>query len=114
MTTKAMVAASTKPLVLSILSHGESYGYQIIRNVESLSGGKLEWTEAMLYPFLHRMERDGLIQSRWVVADNGRKRKYYFITKQGKAELEFERTQWMNVHSTLTTLWGPKPKLSLG
>ena len=114
MATKAMVAASTKPLILSILSRGESYGYQIIRNIESLSGGRLEWTEAMLYPFLHRLERDGFIQSRWHIAENGRKRKYYSITEMGEKELEFERTQWLDVHSLLSLLWNPDSNLSLG
>ena len=57
MATKALVAASTKPLILSILRHGKSYGYEIIKNIEELSGGELAWTDAMLYPVLHRMAR---------------------------------------------------------
>ena len=81
---KTLVAASTKPLVLSILSHGKSYGYQIIRNIEQLSNGELEWTDAMLYPVLHRMENEGLIESEWIVLENGRKRKYYSLTPLGK------------------------------
>ena len=55
MATKALVAASTKPMVLSILSHGENYGYNIIQQVERLTGGELQWTVAMLYPVLKRM-----------------------------------------------------------
>jgi DNA-binding PadR family transcriptional regulator len=114
MATKALVAASSKPLILSILAHGESYGYQIIKNVERLSGGELEWTDAMLYPVLHRMESDGLIQSKWVVAENGRRRKYYHLTKLGEKELEKEKSQWMNVHRALKKLWGPEPALNFG
>ena len=114
MATKALVAASSKPIILSILSHGESYGYQVIKNVERLSGGELEWTDAMLYPVLHRMEKDGLIQSEWVVADNGRRRKYYHITEAGQEELEKEKSQWMNVHHALEKLWGSDPALNLG
>jgi len=112
MATKALVAASSKPLILSILSHGRSYGYQIIKNVERLSGGELEWTDAMLYPVLHRMEKDGLIQSEWVVADNGRRRKYYHLTEQGEEALAREKLQWMNVHQALEELWGPNPTLA--
>jgi|SRR6056297_4013047 len=114
MATKALVAASSKPIILSILSHGKSYGYQVIKNVERLSGGELEWTDAMLYPVLHRMEKDGLIKSEWVVADNGRRRKYYHITEAGLEELENEKSQWMNVHHALEKLWGPDPALNLG
>lgn len=105
MASKALVAASSRPLILSILAHGESYGYEIIKNVEQLSGGELEWTDAMLYPVLHRLEKEGLIQSQWKVMDNGRKRKYYALTAQGKEALAAEKSQWLNVHSALLQLW---------
>lgn len=111
---KTLVAASTKPLVLSILSHGKSYGYQIIKNVEKLSEGELEWTDAMLYPVLHRMEKDGLIASEWIVLDNGRKRKYYTITAMGKEERETAKAQWNNVNTALNRLWDGNLKLDLG
>jgi len=111
MATKTLVAASSKPLILSILSHGESYGYEIIKNVEKLSGGELEWTDAMLYPVLHRMEGDGFIRSKWVIADNGRRRKYYELTALGQEELEAEKSQWLNVHNALKKLWGSNPSL---
>ncbi len=57
---KELVAASTEPLILSLLSQGESYGYALIQEVKRLSGEKIEWTDGMLYPVLHRMERRGL------------------------------------------------------
>src|SRR6266566_4754787 len=78
MLAKELVAASTEPLILSLLSKGESYGYALIQEVKRLSGDKIEWTDGMLYPVLHRMEREGWIESRWSKAENGRKRKYYF------------------------------------
>jgi len=62
---RELVAASSKPLVLSVLAKRESYGYDIIRQVKELSGGQLEWADGMLYPVLHRLERDGLIKSFW-------------------------------------------------
>jgi len=114
MANRALVAASSKPLILSILTHGKSYGYQIIKNVEQLSGGELEWTDAMLYPVLHRMEKDGLIISEWAVQQNGRKRKYYELTQLGRTEREVERKQWINVNEALNLLWGSNPKLELG
>ena len=72
---KELVAASTVPLVLSALTDGESYGYELIQRVRELSGGKIEWKEGMLYPVLHWMEREDLIESEWREADTGRKRK---------------------------------------
>jgi len=111
---KTLVAASTKPLILSILSHGKSYGYQIIKNVEELSNGELAWTDAMLYPVLHRMESENLIKSEWVVLENGRKRKYYSLTPQGMEEREVTKTQWINVNTALNLLWSPNPQLQLG
>lgn len=113
MATKALVAASTKPLILSILSYGESYGYEIIKQVEKLSGGELEWTDAMLYPVLHRLEGDDFIRSKWVVADNGRRRKYYELTQKGREELTVERSQWVNVNKALKSLWDGTSGLEL-
>lgn len=109
MLAKDMVAASAKPLVLSILAEGESYGYEIIQKVRELSGGQIEWSDGMLYPVLHRMERDGLIESQWKEAENGRERKYYFISADGHKVLKKERQQWLTVHNTLARLWNIKP-----
>ena len=76
---KELVAASAEPLILSLLAKGESYGYAIIQEVKERSGGKFQWTDGMLYPVLHRMERRGLLKSRWDESETGRKRKYYSI-----------------------------------
>lgn len=109
MLAKDMVAASAKPLLLSILAGGESYGYEIIQKVRALSGGQIEWSDGMLYPVLHRLERDGLIDSEWKEADTGRQRKYYFISADGRKVLKTERQQWLTVHNTLSKLWKIKP-----
>ena len=109
MLAKDMVAASAKPLLLSILAEGESYGYEIIQKVRYLSGGEIEWSDGMLYPVLHRMERDGLIESEWKEAETGRQRKYYFISADGHQVLKNERQQWLTVHNTLARLWNIKP-----
>jgi len=103
------MAASTKPLILSILAKGEIYGYQIIQNVIRLSGGTLDWSEGMLYPVLHRLEKENFIQAKWKISENGRKRKYYSLTELGKMELEKERREWISVHELLSDLWDPSP-----
>ena len=106
---KDLVAASATPLVLSILSEGENYGYAIIKRVRELSGGELQWTDGMLYPVLHRLERQKLIQSRWREAETGRKRKYYKIRESGIKVLKEHRGQWQVVYSALSQLWERKP-----
>jgi PadR family transcriptional regulator, regulatory protein PadR len=107
MPSKELIAASSRPLVLSILAEGETYGYAIIQRVREQSGGKLEWSEGMLYPVLHRLERQRLVKSFWRTAENGRKRKYYKLVRRGAAALAEEQRQWMAVHQALAAFWGP-------
>src|SRR4029079_4058753 len=80
---KDLVAASATPMVLAILAENESYGYAIIKRVAQLSGGQLQWTDGMLYPVLHRLERQGYVASKWSSSESGRTRKYYRI-QQGR------------------------------
>ncbi len=104
MTNKTLVAAATKPLILAILRRGENYGYQIIQKISEISGEEISWSEPMLYPFLQRLEKDGLIKSRWKIADNKRLRRYYRLTERGLAELEQERVEWFKVQALFRTL----------
>lgn len=107
--TKELVAASATPLVLSILSKDESYGYAILAEVKSLSGGELTWTDGMLYPILHRLEDQKLIKSLWREAeDTGRKRKYYRITEAGRKAMRAHQDQWSVVNAVLQEAWGRK------
>ena len=105
MLSKELIAASTKPLVLAILARRESYGYELIQEVLELSAERIQWSEGMLYPFLHWMEDEGLIESEWRVAESGRRRKYYRISRKGGRELQVERERWLAVHTTLNRLW---------
>jgi PadR family transcriptional regulator PadR len=102
---KDLIAASSSALVLAILAEDDSYGYAIIKRVKELSGGHLEWTDGMLYPVLHRLERQGHIDARWETAETGRRRKYYRITASGRAQLAEERRQWQTVDATLRGIW---------
>ena len=102
---KDLVAASATPLVLAILAEGDSYGYAIIKRVADLSGGHLQWTDGMLYPVLHRLERQALVAAKWSTAESGRKRKYYRITKDGRAQLAAQRQQWQVMNDTLRGIW---------
>ncbi len=102
---KELVAASSRPLVMAVLARGENYGYAILKEVERLSGGALDWSEGMLYPVLHRLEKEGLISASWQ-AVKGRRRKYYALTDNGARALELERQAWENVNATLHKAWG--------
>ncbi|HOW68368.1 MAG TPA: PadR family transcriptional regulator [Candidatus Paceibacterota bacterium] len=112
MLSKELIAASTKPLVLAILARQESYGYELIQQMKELSGERIEWSEGMLYPFLHWMEKEGLIESEWKMAETGRRRKYYRIKRKGGRELKVERERWFVIHETLEKLWKPEQHLT--
>jgi len=102
---KELVAASTEPLILSLLAKGESYGYELIQEIKRLSGEEIRWTDGMLYPVLHRMEDSGWITARWVEMENGRKRKYYSIEDDGHQALKKKREQWTVISTVLGGLW---------
>jgi len=102
---KDLVAASATPLVLAILKEGESYGYAIIKRVGELSGGELEWTDGMLYPLLHRLERSGFVEAFWRLSETGRRRKYYRLTRAGAEQLDRHRRQWEVVEKTMKGVW---------
>ena len=102
---KDLIAASSTPIVLAILAEEDSYGYAILQRVRELSGGRMEWTDGMLYPVLHRLERLGHVEARWETAESGRRRKYYRLTSGGLAQLTEERRQWQAVDATLRGIW---------
>ena len=102
---KDLVAASATPLVLAILAEGDSYGYAILKRVGELSDGELRWTDGMLYPVLHRLERLGYVQARWGRSETGRRRRYYRLTERGRHQLEEQRRQWQVVDAALRDIW---------
>jgi len=109
---KELVGASARPILLSILNEGESYGYAIIQRVHDLSRGELEWKDGTLYPVLHKLEDASLISATWRKSETGRRRKYYSITPKGKQALETEKNQWLRVDSILAQLWNLEPRLA--
>lgn len=102
---KDLVAAAATPLVLGILAEGESYGYAILQRVNELSDGRIEWSDGMLYPLLHRLERLGHIESSWVVAPSGRRRKHYRLCASGAQAFAEQREQWRVVSEALGRVW---------
>ena len=102
---KDLVAASATPLVLAILADGESYGYAIVKRVRELSGGELEWTDGMLYPLLHRLRRLGYVTTEWRTPPEGRRRRYYALTDDGRVALAEHKRQWVTVTRALGDVW---------
>ena len=102
---KDLVAASATPLVLAILAEGESYGYAILKRIRELSDGELRWTDGMLYPLLHRLERLGYVTTEWRAPPEGRRRKYYVLTDAGRAALADQQRQWATVTRALNDVW---------
>jgi len=109
---KDLVAASATPLVLAILAEQESYGYAILKRVRELSGGDLEWTDGMLYPLLHRLSRLGYVTTEWRTPPEGRRRRYYAITRNGRAALAEQQRQWQAVTQALGDVWKTSGVLS--
>ena len=103
---KDLVAASATPLVLAILAERENYGYAILKRIRELSDGELDWTDGMLYPLLHRLERWGFVTTQWQSPPQGRRRRYYAITDEGRAALTEHMRQWVTVTRTLNDVWG--------
>ena len=105
MPSRELVAASAEPMILALLAREESYGYAIIQEVRKLSSERIRWTDGMLYPVLHRLEKRGLITSRWVETESGRRRKYYSLKKRGRSALREQKENWLAVHNTLAKAW---------
>lgn len=91
---KELTKGSSSLLVLSVLESKDMYGYQIIKEIEMKSEQVFSFKEGTLYPILHAFERDGYVKSYWEESDQGRKRKYYHITKKGIKELAKSREEW--------------------
>ena len=107
---KDLVAASATPLVLGILADGDLYGYAILKRVGELSGGRMQWTDGMLYPLLHRLERLGHVSASWGTSESGRRRKHYAITPTGQAALAERHAQWNVVADALRQVWESAPR----
>lgn len=91
---KKMMAVSTSMLVLKLLEEGDLYGYQMIRLLEERSARVFSLKEGTLYPILHGLEEQGAVESYEQCAENGRKRKYYHLTKSGGKLLRSKQQEW--------------------
>lgn len=88
-----LITGTLETLMLEVISHGPSYGYEIVQTVLSRSGGRFALKEGSLYPALHRLERQKLLKANWDECE-GRRRKYYRVTPAGRELLEARRKDW--------------------
>ena len=89
-----MLKGNTETLILSLLLSEPMYGYQLVKEINSRSGGYFTLKEGTLYPALHRMEREGLIEGRWQNITDGTRRRYCSITLKGRLVLSDRQAEW--------------------
>lgn len=91
---KELTRGSTTLMVLGLLARKVMYGYEMIKETEALSQGVFQFKEGTLYPVLHGLEANGLIESYWSEGETARRRKYYRITKDGISQLSEKQREW--------------------
>jgi len=91
---KSLMSGSTSLLILSLLESTDRYGYEMIRELEVKSEKAFVLKEGTLYPILHKLENDGMIESYEGESSAGKKRKYYKLTSGGKKLLAEKKVEW--------------------
>ncbi len=98
---KELMKGSTVTLVLTLLARKKMYGYELINELGVLSDGVFELKEGTLYPILHGLEKEGSVEPSWVGEEGTRKRKYYSLTKSGRAQLKSKKKEWQEFKSVV-------------
>lgn len=91
---RELLKGSTETLILSLLCDESMYGYQLVKEMDQRSSGYFRLKEGTLYPALHRLERDGMVEGMWMASPNGQFRRYYHITGTGHRRLESMLQEW--------------------
>ena len=91
---KELLKGSTRILLLSSLARREMYGYELIKELEEASNGAFLLNEGTLYPLLHALEAESLVEARWDGEEGKRQRKFYKITQSGRGLLKEKRKEW--------------------
>ena len=99
-----LIRGHTDTIILAQLTHGDSYGYNINRVIQQITGGQYELKEATLYTAFRRLEQNGLIVSYWGDEAVGARRKYYKITQQGREAYRQARAEWADTVRILHAL----------
>jgi PadR family transcriptional regulator, regulatory protein PadR len=104
---RELLKGSTDTLLLSLINFQPLYGYQIIKDLEKRSRGYFLFKEGTLYPALHRLEKSGLIRSKWEKLSNGQERRYYYITEKGQQALVERLETWRDFYTAVNMIMNP-------
>ncbi len=99
-----LIKGTLSLLILSLLSRRAMYGYEIVATVAEETNGAFEWKAGSLYPALHKLEADGLVESQWEAGSGGRRRKYYKPTKAGRAALGEKIASWAQISQAVSQI----------
>ena len=105
---KELKKGSAELLILSLLKARPRHGYEISQQIEQLSEGKLTFNVASFYPLLYRLEKRGWIEGTWVEKEGYRRRRYYKLTRAGKAMLKQQRRTWAEFVAAMQRITGVK------
>jgi len=105
---KELMKGNMDSLLLSLIGQQPMYGYQILRDLEKRSLGYFRFKEGTLYPALHRLEKSGLILSKWEMLPSGRQRRYYYLTDRGTRLLAEKKSQWLDFASAMNLIIQPE------
>lgn len=103
---KELLKGSTIIIILKLLERKPMYGYEMIKEIENSSGGVFAFKEGTLYPILHSLELDEMVESHWLDAKGSRQRKYYRITDKGRLQLKEKCEEWVLFRSTVDKVLG--------
>lgn len=101
---KKLLHGTLDTLILKTLSGGARHGYGVARWIEQRTGDAVRVEEGSLYPALYRLEKQGLLESRWGTSELDRRAKFYSLTERGRARLESETRDWMRFSQAVTAL----------
>jgi DNA-binding PadR family transcriptional regulator len=99
-----LLRGHTDTIVLSVLGHGDRYGFEIYKSIRDATGGSHEIKEATLYATYRRLEKDGLVESYWGDETQGGRRKYYRITDAGRAVYSGNVSAWVATRRIIDSL----------
>lgn len=106
---RELLKGSTDSLLLALLAERHMYGYELLRQLERRSEGYFHLKEGTLYPALHRLEREGLIEGLWRTAPGGQYRRYYAISPYGLRELDSRLSEWRSFARAINLVMASSP-----
>ena len=104
---RELLKGSTDGLLLSLINRQPTYGYKIIKELDTRSKGYFQFKEGTLYPALHRLEKAGLLQGKWQRLPSGQERRYYYITPKGQKALAERLAVWQNFSTAVALITQP-------